>query len=113
VRVCIDFRDLKWACLKNDFLLPHIGVLIDNTTGYEILLFMDGFLRFNKIKLVEEDQEKTYFTTLWRVYGCMAMSFGLKNVGATYSRDMMVIFLDMIHIGMEVYGDDILVKFRT
>ena len=41
------------------------------------------------------------------------MPFGLKNAGATYQRAMMAIFHDMIHIDMEVYVDDILVKSRT
>ena len=41
------------------------------------------------------------------------MPFGLKNAGATYQRAMMAIFHDMIHIDMEVYVDDILVKSKT
>ena len=41
------------------------------------------------------------------------MPFGLKNADTTYQRAMMVIFHDMIHIDMEVYIDDILVKSST
>ena len=41
------------------------------------------------------------------------MPFGLKNVRATYQHAMMAIFHDMIHIDMEVYVDDILVKSKT
>ena len=41
------------------------------------------------------------------------MPFNLKNAGATYQRAMMIIFHDLIHIDMEVYVDDILVKSRT
>ena len=41
------------------------------------------------------------------------MPFRLKNVCVTYQRAMMSIFHDMIHIDMEVYVDDILVKSRT
>jgi len=32
VRVCVDYRDLNKASLKDDFLVPFIHVLIDNTT---------------------------------------------------------------------------------
>ncbi|XXG85608.1 hypothetical protein AAC387_Pa11g0655 [Persea americana] len=42
VRVCIDFRNLNKASPKDDFPLPHIDVLIDNTTGHAMLSFMDG-----------------------------------------------------------------------
>ena len=47
VRICMDFRDLNKAYRKNDFLLPHIDVLVDNTTGSALMSFMDGFLGYN------------------------------------------------------------------
>ena len=34
VRMCVDFRDLNKASPKNDFHLPHIDVLVDNTTRH-------------------------------------------------------------------------------
>ena len=65
VRVCIDYRNLNEACPKDDFPFPHIDILIDNTAGHEMLSFMNGFFSYNQIKLAEEDQEKTSFTTPW------------------------------------------------
>ena len=113
VHICIDFCGLNYACPKDDFLLPHIDLLIDNTAGYEMLSFMDDFLRYNQIRLVEEDQDKTSFTTPWGTYYYVVMPFGLKNTGATYQHAMMAIFHDMIYINMKVYMDDILVKSKT
>ena len=49
----------------------------------------------------------------WGTYCYVVMPFGLKNADATYQRTMMAIFHDMVHIDMEVYVDDILVKSRT
>ena len=74
---------------------------------------MDEFSGYNQIRLAEEDQDKTSFTTPWGTYCYMVMPFGLKNASATYQRAMMAIFHDMIHIDMKVYVDDILVKSRT
>lgn len=33
IQVFIDFRDLNKACLKDDFPVPHIELLIGATTG--------------------------------------------------------------------------------
>lgn len=41
------------------------------------------------------------------------MSFDLKNAGATYQREMTMLFHDMIHDIMEDYVDDILAKSQT
>ena len=45
--MCVDFRDLNKASLKDDFPLPYIDVLVDNTKGHALLSFMDGFLGYN------------------------------------------------------------------
>ena len=84
VRMCVDFRDLNKASPKEDFPLPHIDVLVDNTAGHVLLLFMDGFSRYNQIKMAQEDMEKTFFITQWGTYFYKVMPFGLKNAGATY-----------------------------
>jgi hypothetical protein len=38
------------------------------------------------------------------------MSFGLKNVGAPYQREMVTLFHEMMHREVKVYVDDILAK---
>ena len=61
VRMCVDYRDLNRASPKDNFPLPHIDVLIDNTTSFALFSFMDGFLGYNQIKMAPEDMEKTTF----------------------------------------------------
>ena len=43
IRMRVVFRNLNKACLKDDLLLPHIDVLVDNTAGSALMSFMDGF----------------------------------------------------------------------
>ncbi|XP_012458310.2 uncharacterized protein LOC105779109 [Gossypium raimondii] len=43
VRMCVDYRDLNKASPKDNFPLPHIDTLVDNTAGYSLFSFMDGF----------------------------------------------------------------------
>ena len=113
IRICTDFRDLNKACPKDDFPLPNIDMIVDLTAGHEILSLMDGFSGYNQIKIAEEDQHKTTFTTPWGTFCYNMMPFGRKNAGATYQRAMIAIFHDLIHSILEDYVDDILVKSHT
>ena len=64
VRVCVDFRDLNKASPKDDFFFLHIDLLVDNTAGYLMLSFMDGFFFvYNQILMAPNDREKTAFIT--------------------------------------------------
>ena len=61
VKICVDFRDLNKTSPTDDFPLPHIDILVDNIVGHVLLLIMDGFSRYNQIKMDLEDMEKTSF----------------------------------------------------
>lgn len=59
IGVCIDFRDLNKACPKDDFLLPILEIMIDNTFGFERVSFMDGLSGYSQIKMSLEDEKHT------------------------------------------------------
>ena len=111
--MCMDYQDLNRVSPKDDFLLPHIDILVDNTTNFSLFSFMNGFLGYNQIKMAPEDMEKTTFITLWGMFCYKVMPFGLKNVGATYQRAMVALFHDMIHKEIEVYVDDMIANSKT
>uniref|UniRef100_A0A2N9F9V0 Uncharacterized protein n=1 Tax=Fagus sylvatica TaxID=28930 RepID=A0A2N9F9V0_FAGSY len=113
VRMCVDYRDLNRASPKDNFPLPHIDTLVDNTATNVVFSFMDGFSGYNQIKMAEEDKSKTAFITHWGTFVYDVMPFGLKNAGATYQRAMVTLFHDMIHHEIEVYVDDMIAKSRT
>ncbi|KAG8481511.1 hypothetical protein CXB51_026366 [Gossypium anomalum] len=113
VRMCVDYRDLNKASPKDNFPLPHIDTLVDNTAGYSLFSFMDGFSGYNQIKIHPEDMDKYTFITLWGTFCYKVMPLGLKNAGATYQRAMVNLFHDMMHKDIEVYADDMIAKLRT
>jgi hypothetical protein len=67
---------------------------------------MGGFSRCNQIQINPEDQHKTNFICPWGTFAYQKMSFGLKNVGATFQRAMYFSFHDLRHI-VEAYLDDL------
>ena len=110
--MCVDFTDLNKACPKDSFPLPRINQLVDSIVGHKLLTFMDAFLGYNQIKMVEEDQEKTALITSQGLYYYKVMPFGLKNEGVTYQRLVNKMFNKKIDRNMEVYMDDMLVKSK-
>ena len=82
--MCVDYRDLNRASLKDNFPLPYIETVIANTTTNMLFSFMDGFLGYNQIKMAEEDKAKMVFTTHCGTYAYDVMPFNLKNASAIY-----------------------------
>uniref|UniRef100_A0A2N9FJ75 Uncharacterized protein n=1 Tax=Fagus sylvatica TaxID=28930 RepID=A0A2N9FJ75_FAGSY len=75
VRMCVDYRDLNRASPKDNFPLPHIDTLVDNTATNAVFSFMDGFSGYNQIKMAEEDKSKTAFVTHWGTFVYDVMPF--------------------------------------
>ena len=113
IRICIDFRYLNVACLKDEFPLLITDIMIDNRCVFERMSFMNCFSGYNQIKMYPEDEKHTSFRMLLGVYCYNVIPFGLKNTGATYQRAMNRIFYEHIRKIKECYVDGIAVKSRN
>jgi hypothetical protein len=111
-RVCVDFRDLNMATPKDEYSMPIAETSINAAADNKILSFMDGNAGYNQIFMASEDIHKTTFRVPDAVglLEYMVMTFGLKNVGATYQHAMNYIYHDLISKLVEIYIDDIVVK---
>ncbi|XP_016558473.2 uncharacterized protein LOC107858317 [Capsicum annuum] len=112
IKICVYYRDLNKASPKDDFPLLNIHILINNCLKHELQSFVDYFTGYHQILMDKNDTEKTDFITPWGVYCYRVMPFGLKNVGATYMRDITTLFHNMIHKEIEVYVDDVVIKSK-
>ena len=112
IRCCVDFKNLNRACPKDEFPLPNMDLLIDSAAGSAMFSFVDGFDEYNQIRMAPREAEKTAFRTPMGNFYYTVTPFGLKNACATYQREMMVIFYNMMHQELEDYVDDIVVKSR-
>ncbi|GAU32568.1 hypothetical protein TSUD_218260 [Trifolium subterraneum] len=91
-RMCVDYTDLNRACPKDAYPLPCIDRLVDNSSGFKLLSFLDAYSGYNQIPMVVADRTKTAFMTESDNYYYNVMPFGLKNAGATYQRMMNKVF---------------------
>ena len=111
-RVCVDYTDLKNACPKDSFPLPHIDQIVDASARHDMLSFLDAFSGNHQIPIHPPDAEKKSFIIPHGLYYYKVMPFDLKNTGATYQRLGTKMFRPLLGSMMEVYIDDMLVKYK-
>nr|GEU39352.1 reverse transcriptase domain-containing protein [Tanacetum cinerariifolium] len=62
-RMCMDFKDLNKACLKDGYPLPEIEWKVESLCGYPFKCILDAYKGYHQIKMAKEDEEKTAFIT--------------------------------------------------
>ena len=114
LRVCIDFRDLNKATPMDGYQMPIADMLVDAAAGHKVIIFIDDSAGYNQIFMAEEDIAKTTFKCPGAIglFEWIVMTFGLKNVGATYQRVMNYIFHKLIGRIVEIYIDDVMIKSK-
>ena len=104
--ICVYFREIKKATLKDYFPFPIINQVLDTLSGNNYFSFLDGYSGYNQILIAPEDQDKTTFTCPWGTFAYRVFPFGLCNAPATFQRAVLGIFSDLMHDCVEVYMDE-------
>ena len=84
ISLCIEFRNLNRASLKDNYPLPNMDHILQKVVGSRRISLLDGFSGYNQILVHLDDQLKTSFTTPWGNFMYVKIPFGLMNVGATF-----------------------------
>lgn len=95
--------------MKDNYPLPVMDHVLQDVTGVEMMSMLDGFLGYNQVEVLEQDQHKTTFTTPWGTFAYRRMPFGLKNGGETFQCAMDLAFQSFLGKFIVVYLDDLIV----
>jgi hypothetical protein len=75
IRFYVDFRNLNRCPLKDKYPLSNMDHILQREIGTHTISMLDGHSGYNQIELLEEDKEKTTFTTPWGTLMYDKMSF--------------------------------------
>jgi hypothetical protein len=111
--MCVDYRSLNEATIKNKYPLPRIEYLFDQMKGASVFSKIDLRSGYHQLKIRESDISKTAFHTRYGLYEYTVMSFGLTNAPAYFMYLMNKVFMEYLDKFVVFFIDDILIFSKT
>nr|AAX96518.1 retrotransposon protein, putative, Ty3-gypsy sub-class [Oryza sativa Japonica Group]ABA92865.1 retrotransposon protein, putative, Ty3-gypsy subclass [Oryza sativa Japonica Group] len=112
-RMCVDYCALNEVTIKNKYPLPRIDDLFDQLKGAKVFSKIDIRSGYHQLRIREEDNPKTAFTTQYELYECTVMSFELTNAPAFFMNLMNKVFMEFLDKFVMVFIDDILIYSKS
>ncbi len=113
LRLCIDYRAVNKATVRNVYPLPRVDELLDRLHGARCFSKIDLLAGFWQIRLASGDTAKTAFNCRYGHFQWTVMPMGLTNSPATFQHAMNSLLHDLLDEGVVVYLDDILLYSRS
>ena len=109
LRLCVDYRHLNSATIRNQYPLPLISDLQDQLQGAKWFTKFDIREGYYRIRMAAGEEWKTAFKTRFGLYEYCVMPFGLTNAPATFQAVINHALREYLDVFCTAYLDDVLV----
>lgn len=113
LRICVDYRALNALTIKNRYPIPLINETLDRLSKARFFTTLDVIAAFNRVRMKEEDIEKTAFNTRYGQFEYLVMPFGLCNAPGTFQSLINEAIREYLDDFSTAYLDDILCYSQT
>ena len=111
--MCVDYRALNKATIKNKYPVPLVQDLMDRLSKAGWFTKLELREDYWQVRIAEGDEPKITCVTRYGSYEFLVMPFGLTNAPATFCNLMNNILFDYLADFVVVYLDDIVIYSLT
>jgi Reverse transcriptase (RNA-dependent DNA polymerase) len=112
LRLCVDYRGLNKLTIKNRYLIPLIGELLERMNNAKYFTKFDVRDEYNRLLVAPGEEWKTAFRCRYGLFEYTVMPFGLCNAPGTFQHYMNDTFREFLDDFLVVYLDDLLIYSR-
>ena len=113
LRMCVDYRKLNKVTKPQNCNIPNLTDSVYSATKIKYFSKLDLIKGFYQVPISENSRKYTAFSTLNHQYQFKRLSFGLKNSGIQFQKNMQEILADFKNKKVIVYIDDILIMSES
>ena len=109
LRLCVDYRRINQVTIPENFPMPNITDSIYSAHDIKYFTKIDLTKGYYQVPIDDDSKKYTSFTTQNNQYQFKRLSFGLKNSGLQFQRNIQEILSGFNSKKVIIYIDDILI----